>query len=195
MADAPDTRPVVFISYARADSNDFVDRLEQDLLKHALHPRVDRRCLESGQEWVDMLQDAIDQCQAVVVVLSPAAAQSKYVKQEYRYAAMDKLIIPVLYQPTPGIPMDLHSLQRADFLASYEEGLHQLLHSLSRFQAMNDPSCPQCHALIFPGRKGSGIYNSLASSCTSMAAAPSRSIMKSSSKMPVSKPPKVLKML
>ena len=120
MADAPNTRPVVFISYARADSSDFVDRLEQDLLKHALHPWVDRRRLESGEEWMDMLQDAIDQCQAVVVVLSPAAAQSKYVKQEYRYAAaIGKLIIPVLHLPTPRIPMDLHSLQRADFLASY----------------------------------------------------------------------------
>lgn len=69
---------------------------------------------------MDLLQDAIDRCQAVVVVLSPAAAQSKYVQQEYRYAAaMDKLIIQVLYQPTPGFPIDLHSLQRADFLASY----------------------------------------------------------------------------
>lgn len=90
-----------------------------------------------------MLQDAIDQRQAVVVVLSPAAAQSKYVKQEYRYAAaMGKLIIPALHLPTPRIPMDLHSLQWADFLASYDNGLRHLLHSLSRFQAMNDLSRP-----------------------------------------------------
>lgn len=143
MVDAPNIRPVVFISYARADSSDFVDRLEQDLLKHSLHPWVDRRRLESGEEWMDLLQDAVDQCQAVVVVLSPAAVESKYVKREYRYAdANGKLIIPVLYLPTPRIPMDLYSRQWADFLTSYEDGLRQLLHSLSRFQAMDDPSHP-----------------------------------------------------
>lgn len=50
MDDAPNIHPVVFISYARADSSDFVDRLEKELLKHALHPWVDRRRQDRGEE-------------------------------------------------------------------------------------------------------------------------------------------------
>ena len=84
----PDALPRVFISYARADSTAFVDRLEGDLKAQQFHPWVDRHGLEGGQEWMEIIQDAIDACQALVVVMSPAAVQSQFVRMEYRYAAV-----------------------------------------------------------------------------------------------------------
>src|SRR5262245_13297052 len=74
----------VFINYARADSTKFVDDLEADLKKHSFHPWVDRHRLEGGVEWLEMIQDAIDECQALVVVLSPAVVQSEFLRIEYR---------------------------------------------------------------------------------------------------------------
>jgi hypothetical protein len=80
--DAP-TR--IFISYSRTDSQ-FVDRLEADLRARQFDPWVDRRKLEGGQDWQDELQRAIDACQVVCLVLTPAALASDAVKMEYRYA-------------------------------------------------------------------------------------------------------------
>ena len=124
--------PRVFISYARADSTSFVNRLEQDLKAQQFDPWVDRRKLEGGAAWLAAIQQAIDDCQAMVVVLSPAAVQSQYVHLEYHYAQEEgKLVIPVQAQAAK-TPMDLRLTHCLDFQASYEEGLSQLLQVLSR---------------------------------------------------------------
>lgn len=80
-----ETQPAIFISYSRTDIT-FVDRLEADLQARQFRTWVDRRRLEGGLDWLDQIQSAIDQCQMLVLVLSPDAAQSKYVRMEYRYA-------------------------------------------------------------------------------------------------------------
>ncbi len=132
----PDALPRVFISYARADSTAFVDRLEGDLKAQQVHPWVDRHGLEGGQEWMEIIQDAIDECQALVVVLSPAAVQSQFVRMEYRYAASQgKLVIPAKHLSTTRTPIDLHILQWVDFEAGYDEGLRQLMQALSSLKA------------------------------------------------------------
>jgi tetratricopeptide (TPR) repeat protein len=122
----------VFISYARTDSASFVDTLEADLKQHAFHPWVDRHSLQGGVEYMEMIQEAIDQCLALIVVMSPAAVQSRYVRMEYRYAAaIGKLVIPALHLPTSRVPIDLHTLEWADFHASYQHGLDKLVQALS----------------------------------------------------------------
>ena len=73
----------VFISYARDDSTAFVDQLERDLKAQQFYPWVDRHGLEGGQQWLRTIQQAIDGCQAPVV-LSPAAVQSQYVHMEVK---------------------------------------------------------------------------------------------------------------
>jgi hypothetical protein len=66
----------VFISYSRADRKDLADRLEQDLKAQQFAPWVDRHGLQGGRTWLAAIQQAIDDCQAMVVVLSPASVQS-----------------------------------------------------------------------------------------------------------------------
>ena len=127
--------PRVFISYARADSIAFVDRLEGDLKAQQFHPWVDRHGLEGGQEWMEIIQDAIDASQALVVVMSPAAVQSQFVRMEYRYAAsQSKLVIPAKYLSATRTPIDLHILQWVDFEAGYDVGLRQLMQALGRLK-------------------------------------------------------------
>ncbi|HEY1348874.1 MAG TPA: TIR domain-containing protein [Ktedonobacteraceae bacterium] len=121
----------IFISYSRSDSG-FVDRLEADLQARGLHTWVDRRKLEGGQVWLDELEKAIEGSQIVLVVLSPDAVQSRYVRMEYRYAqSLGRPVIPLEYQSCPRVPIDLNSLQWVDFKQSYDQGLGNLLIALS----------------------------------------------------------------
>src|SRR5438105_12745722 len=91
----------IFISYARNTPDTvFVDRLEADLRVQGFRTWVDRSKLEGGQNWPDEIQKAIDGCQVLLVVLSDEAADSDYVKNEYRYAqGQHKRVIPVQHRP------------------------------------------------------------------------------------------------
>ena len=121
----------IFISYSRLDSQ-FVDRLEADLRSRSFDPWVDRRKLEGGQDWQDELQRAIDECQVVCVVLTPAALGSDAVKMEYRYAQRRrKPLIPLMLTYCE-LPMDLEAVQWVDFQNIYEDGLRNLVAALSR---------------------------------------------------------------
>src|SRR5947209_3176557 len=120
----------VFISYARTETA-FVDRLEADLQARNFRTWVDRRKLEGGQEWLDKIQRAIEQCQVLLVVLSPEAVASQYVRMEYRHAQRKgKLMIPLDYRPCPEVPLDLNDIQWINFAKPYEEGLNELLIAL-----------------------------------------------------------------
>jgi hypothetical protein len=121
----------IFISYARTDSS-FTDRLEADLQARNFYTWVDRRKLEGGQVWLDELEKAIDRCHVLLVVLSPNAVKSDYVRMEYRYAQkLGKSVIPLEYQSCQRVPIDLNSLQWVSFTEEYEKGLRELLIALS----------------------------------------------------------------
>ena len=61
------------------------------------------------------IQNAIDACNLMVVVLSPNSVESEYVESEYYYARQQKkLIIPVLLAPCK-VPMILGILQIISF--------------------------------------------------------------------------------
>ncbi len=108
---------IVFISYSRSDS-EFVDKLEDDLLGERFKTWVDRRKLEGGQVWDAEIERAIERCQLLLVVLSPDALQSRWVRQEYVYAMKrNKLVIPIIYHPCQSVPRKLARLQLLDFKA------------------------------------------------------------------------------
>jgi tetratricopeptide (TPR) repeat protein len=92
---------------------------------------------------MEIIQQAIDDCLALVVILSPAAMQSQFVRMEYRYAAKQgKLVIPALHIAPPKTPMDLDILQWVDFQTSYDEGMRQLAQALSRLKPPAPPPTP-----------------------------------------------------
>src|SRR5438045_2478351 len=97
----PDKLTSIFISYSRTDS-EFVNRLEADLQARNFRTWVDRRKLEGGQNWLDELEKAIEHCDMLLVVLSPLAVTSDYVRMEYRFArSLGKVVIPLEYQICP----------------------------------------------------------------------------------------------
>ena len=78
----------VFLSYSRADS-DLVMRLKNDLLGHGVQVWIDREGLQPGTlDWEEALRTAIRAARAVLLMASPNARSSRYVKDELRIAEM-----------------------------------------------------------------------------------------------------------
>lgn len=143
----------VFVSYARTDT-EFVDRLERDLATHGIQAWIDRRRLEGGQRWPREITEAISQCDSMLVVLSPQALTSAWVRKEYRLALCKrKRVIPLLYHPitTAQVPRELQDHQRIDFQAGmtfeqrYPESLQELLAALLPARSVQPirPSLPR----------------------------------------------------
>jgi hypothetical protein len=108
--------PITFVSYSRSDWDDFVAGLVADLSKQSQQIWIDQDYIVGGDDWMDAIGQALQACESLLLVLSPNAINSKYVKMEYRYFFnQEKPIIPVLYQKVLQLPFELATLQYVDF--------------------------------------------------------------------------------
>jgi WD40 repeat protein len=90
----------VFISYARAD-RDYVHRLAESLIGQGIPVWYDVD-ITPGREWNRTLQEHVETCAAVLVVMTPAAYTSYYVHQELDLAEQNKRpIVPLLRDGDP----------------------------------------------------------------------------------------------
>jgi hypothetical protein len=131
----------VFISYSRKNM-DFVERLIDSLEPHGFQAWIDRRKLEGGQVFDREIRNAIDDADAMLVVLSQDAVDSMWVRKEWQYAKKQKkLVIPLIYFPCR-IPRGLTRLHYIDFVGGvafeehYQAGLDLLLTALRGHQAL-----------------------------------------------------------
>jgi hypothetical protein len=112
----PETSPMIFISYSRRDWDSFVSGLVDQVGKAGFQVWIDQNLLVGGDDWMDKIGEALEKCKMLLLVMSPDALSSRYVKMEYRYFFnMDKLILPVLYRPLEKIPPELMLTQYIDF--------------------------------------------------------------------------------
>ena len=88
--------PTIFVSYAPEDSA-FVVSLMADLAARGLSGWEDRQGLRPGAaDWEEARRRAIRGCQAVVLVVSPDARRSRFVKAELAVAEMyGRAVVPV----------------------------------------------------------------------------------------------------
>ena len=120
----------VFISYSRKDLV-FVERLAKDLEAAGLEVWYDLSGLEVGTRWGREIQNALDQSQYFLVVLSPNSVDSEWVEKEFLYANNLKTkIIPLLFAPCR-VPMWFINLHFIDVQGeNYERHLPELLKAL-----------------------------------------------------------------
>jgi hypothetical protein len=120
-----------FVSYSREDL-EFVQRLAKDLKKAGVPVWMDKLDIRPGQHWEVEIQAAVNACSRMLVILSPAATDSKNVLAEASFAIdRGKVVIPVLYREC-NVPFRLHPLQYADFRTDYANGIDQLLVTLGK---------------------------------------------------------------
>lgn len=92
----------LFLSHSSADRT-FADALGKVFERHGVPYWYSRRNILGAQQWHDEIGSALERCDWFVVVLSPAAVASVWVKRELLVALEEQRyngrIVPVLYQP------------------------------------------------------------------------------------------------
>ncbi len=89
----------IFISYSRRDQ-EFVTRLASDLNARIAGVWFDQSAIQAGEKWHDEIMEGIQGCKAFILVLSPDAMESRYVREEVNKALeLGRRIFPVIYRP------------------------------------------------------------------------------------------------
>ncbi len=117
--------PIAFFSYSREDS-DFALRLANDLRAAGSAVWIDQLDIGPGERWDRVVQQALESCPTVLIILSPASVNSNNVMDEVSFALdQQKAIIPVLYRDCD-IPFRVRRFQHVDFRDNYEHMLEEL---------------------------------------------------------------------
>jgi len=121
----------VFLSHSSADSA-MAQRLAATLSNHGIPVFFGPQIIIGAQQWQNEILQALRRCDWFVVLLSPDAIQSMWVKREVAYALRDSRyedrIVPLQYKPC-----DLESLewltlyQMINFDGDFATGCRDLL--------------------------------------------------------------------
>ena len=115
-----------FFSYSRDDS-EFALRLAEDLKAAGAAVWLDQLDIAPGQRWARAVQDALNNCHRLLIILSPSSVNSTNVEDEVAFALEEhKTVIPVLYRDCK-VPFQLRPFQYVDFRTDYARGLRALL--------------------------------------------------------------------
>ena len=125
-----------FISYSRSDA-EFTRRLAADLKKRKINTWLDVDRIQAGEDWDDAIWTSLQQCDLMLLVLSPASMSSKEVSNEWKYyLSQDKPIVPVLVESTTNVHYRLVSLHYVDFHHhAYDAALELLVAEIEHIAA------------------------------------------------------------
>jgi hypothetical protein len=129
----------LFISYSRRDSN-FVDRVITALAERGMRTWVDRSAIVGGAVWKASITEAIRDCVAFLIVVSPHSSDSENVPKELTLAERhNRPIIPVRYEDcalAPAMEYDLAELQFVDFCGNtFDDALEELVRAIGAEKA------------------------------------------------------------
>src|SRR5271165_6378391 len=131
----PAKKPRVFLSHSSGDEQ-FTKRLACDLRSFGMDVWYDQWEIAVGDSIVEKVFAGLHDSDTLVVVLSPAAVVSRWVKEELNSAVMRRLsennirILPVVIGDCT-IPVPLRHIKYADFRADYDSALAEVLESLA----------------------------------------------------------------
>jgi hypothetical protein len=121
--------PKAFFSYSREDL-EFTLHLAKDLKKAGANVWMDKLDIRPGQLWEREVEEAVNTCPRILVILSPASVNSANVMAEVSFALDEKKeVIPVLHRDCK-IPLRLRPIQYVDFRNDYSQGLQELLNTV-----------------------------------------------------------------
>ena len=121
-----------FLSHS-SRNHDFVLQLADVLRSHGTPVWYSERDILGAQQWHDEIGKALKRCDWFILVLSPEAVESRWVKHELLYVLNDphyeNHIVPLLYRPCEAerLSWTLSSFQRVDFAADFAAGCRELL--------------------------------------------------------------------
>ena len=125
-------RKEVFLSHSSKDRA-FVVRLAGILKRHGIKYWYSATHIVAAKQWHDEIGRALKRCGWFLVVLTPEAVESVWVKRELLFALNDdrynERIIPILRKPCKygRLSWTLPEFQLVDFTGDFDLGCRQLL--------------------------------------------------------------------
>jgi hypothetical protein len=122
----------VFLSHSSED-REVADRLARVLRSHGVPVFYSPHAIVAAQDWQDQIGRALSRCDWFIVLLSPAAAESMWVKREVRFALtqrhFEQRIVSLHYQACDiqKVSWVLGQYQTVDFTQDFATGCRQLL--------------------------------------------------------------------
>ncbi len=119
----------VFISHATKDAK-FAHRLADDLRRPGVRVWIAPESIRPGESWVSAIERGLRESSHAVVVLTPAALESEWVKKETDVTIAQERkgriqVIPLDVKPC-AVPLFLSSYHMVSFRRGYDAGLSQL---------------------------------------------------------------------
>ena len=123
----------VFLSHSSEDA-DMARRVARTLVSHGVPIFLAPSHLIGAQQWQDEVLKALQRCDWFMVLLSPQAVDSVWVRREVAFAPYEKRyrerIIPLTYKPCDMTPVECLNLsQKVDFCGNFQSGCRDLLRS------------------------------------------------------------------
>ncbi|MBC8492343.1 MAG: toll/interleukin-1 receptor domain-containing protein [Chloroflexi bacterium] len=135
----------VFISHATEDAQ-FAHRLADDLQRLGVQVWIAPESIRPGEGWVEAIERGLAESSHMVVVLTPAALESEWVRKETDVAIAQERkgliqVIPLDVEPCE-VSLLLGSYQMASFRRNYDAGLSQLVDILGVRITPSEPVRP-----------------------------------------------------
>src|SRR5262245_6318919 len=134
----------IFLSYQRESDPDFPLRIARDLKNHGVRVWMDTLDIRAGENWDNAIEKAVNNCSAMIAVLSPRYSKSKWCRRELNRAdSLERPIFCILLDtvdPTDR-PIPIQTTQDIDFRRwrhedVYSSRLTELLEQLANRAAM-----------------------------------------------------------
>ena len=124
----------IFVSYSRRDL-EMVDQIVEAMEQGGLSIWIDREEIKAGKLWRTQIVEAIDTCDAFVLMLSPNSATSDNVRKEIDLAQDSGRGIFILRLSEVKLPADMRyqlaGLQQIDLqMLGFDEAVKQLIETL-----------------------------------------------------------------
>ncbi len=119
----------LFISYDNANTS-FAHRLAGDLRRLGVQVWIAPESIRPGESWVDGIERGLQESTHMLVVLTPAAVVSQWVKKEVNVGIarerQEKMKVIPLEVEACNVPLFLSTYQMVSFRSDYADGLNQL---------------------------------------------------------------------
>lgn len=131
-----ESKATVFISHASSDKQ-FAKWIATDLKAAGHNPWLDDWAISVGESIPQKISEGLSECDFIIVILSQSAVKSKWVQNEWQPKYWDEInndkvqVLPILYEDC-SIPELLKTKRYADFRNNYNNGLDDLLITISK---------------------------------------------------------------
>jgi len=144
--------PKLFISYSRVDE-DLARRLATDLDAQGMDVWLDVDDIPPGVKWSTAVQQGLDTCDVMLLIISPESMTSSNVEDEWQYFRDEKKpIVPLMWRPTFPIHFQLRRIQYIDFNGQdYETAFRQLRTRLFGDEDSGELVIPLVTGMTAPG--------------------------------------------